>query len=244
MGGVFPRIIPTQSDGTLALSDVASAIQPRDVHCGVTRLICLENTHNVCGGVPLSVAYTASVGALAREHGLRLHVDGARLFNAAAALNCDVADLVEPADSVMICLSKGLAAPIGSLLAGSAAFVERARYLRKMLGGGMRQVGVLAGPGLVALQTMPSRLARDHAVAKLLAARLRKHPKIRMEYEPHTNMMHFAVETTKDEQALSAAFRERGILVDPDLRRWRICTHYQIDEEAVETIAKAFEDLL
>jgi threonine aldolase len=133
LGGVFSRIIRTESDGTLCLNSIRSAIQYPDIHCAVTKLICLENTHNDCGGVPLSKVYTDQVGAIAREHGLKLHLDGARLFNAATANGCSVKELVHACDSVMFCLSKGLAAPIGSVLVGTAQFVAKARYLRKMV---------------------------------------------------------------------------------------------------------------
>ncbi len=133
LAGVFSRLVPTEHDGTIALSTLRGAVQTPDIHHTVTRLICLENTHNDCGGVPVSKEYTDQVGALAREHGLKVHMDGARLFNAAAALNCSAKDLVSSCDSVMFCLSKGLAAPVGSMLVGDKKFVEKARYFRKMV---------------------------------------------------------------------------------------------------------------
>src|SRR5689334_20617335 len=133
LGGIQPCPVPNQKDGTLALDDILASIRTEDVHHPITRLICLENTQNVCGGVPLTVEYTRQVGELAKQNGLALHIDGARIFNAATALNIDVKDLVAPADSVMFCLSKGLSSPIGSMLVGSKKFVSRARHLRKML---------------------------------------------------------------------------------------------------------------
>jgi threonine aldolase len=168
LGGIHPRPIRNQPDGTLALDDIRAAIQSEDVHHTITRLICIENTQNVCGGLPLTVEYTEQVGKLARENNLFFHIDGARIFNAAAALNVDVKALTTPADSIMFCLSKGLAAPVGSMLVGTKKFIQRARHLRKMLGGGMRQAGVLAAAGLISLERMTGRLGQDHARAKSL----------------------------------------------------------------------------
>src|SRR5215213_5355718 len=162
LGGIQACPVQNQSDGTLALQDLLSSIRTEDVHHPITRLICLENTQNICGGVPLTLDYTSRVGEIARQHGLALHIDGARIFNAAAAQNVTVKELVEPADSVMFCLSKGLVAPIGSMLAGSKRFISRARHIRKMLGGGMRQVGVLAAAGIISLERMTTRLNEDH----------------------------------------------------------------------------------
>jgi threonine aldolase len=246
LGGVFPRIIRNQPDGTLDLADIRRSIQSADVHHSVTRLICLENTHNNCGGKPLSVAYTNSVGALAREHGLKLHIDGARLFNASAALQCSVKELVAAADSAMFCLSKGLAAPIGSVLVGSAEFVARARYFRKMMGGGMRQVGVVAGAALVGLREMPEKLSADHAVAKQLAARLAQNASIEIEEEPRSNMIYFAVKKSvaKGHEQIGRELHERGVRVCTDAVRWRLVTHYQIRPEDVETVAEAFDHVL
>ena len=176
LGGVHSHQIPNQPDGTLALDDILAAIRPDDAHFPVTRLICLENTHNRCGGVSLSVEYTRQVGELAHEHGLQVHLDGARLFNAAVAQGVSAAELAGPVDSVTFCLSKGLSAPVGSVLCGSGEFIHRAHRIRKQLGGGMRQAGVLAAAGIVALETMVDRLAEDHARARTLASRLQALP--------------------------------------------------------------------
>ncbi len=138
LGGIQPCPVQNQPNGTLAMDDILASIRTEDVHHPITRLICLENTQNVCGGVPLSLEYTRQVGELAHANGLLLHIDGARIFNAAAAQNVSAQELAEPADSVMFCLSKGLASPIGSIVAGTRKFVVRARHIRKMLGGGMR----------------------------------------------------------------------------------------------------------
>src|SRR5829696_5555268 len=143
LGGIQPCPIHNQPDGTILLDDVLVSIRTEDVHHPITRLVCLENTQNICGGVPLTAEYTRQAGELAHQNGLSLHIDGARIFNSAVAQNVSAKELVEPADSVMFCLSKGLAAPIGSILVGSHKFITRARHLRKMLGGGMRQAGIV-----------------------------------------------------------------------------------------------------
>ena len=164
LGGIQPCPVPHQKDGTLALDDILASIRTEDVHHPITRLICLENTQNACGGIPLTAEYTRQVGEVARQNILSLHIDGARIFNAAAAQNVDVKDLVAPADSVMFCLSKGLSSPIGSLLVGTKKIIARARHFRKMLGGGMRQVGIVAVAGIISLERMTKRLTDDHSV--------------------------------------------------------------------------------
>src|SRR5512138_2046278 len=191
LGGIQPCPLQNQNDGTLLLDDIRTSIRTEDVHHPITRLICLENTQNVCGGVPLTPAYTRQVAELARGHGLSLHIDGARIFNSAVAQNVSVKEMVEPADSVMFCLSKGLASPIGSMLVGSHRFITRARHLRKMLGGGMRQVGIVAAAGIISLEKMVNRLADDHVRAKKLADGLR-HVKglIVDDGSPHSNMVY------------------------------------------------------
>jgi threonine aldolase len=169
LGGIFPHTIPNQPDGTLRLADIEAAIRAENIHFPRTRLICLENTHNRCYGAPLSVEYTASVAALAKQHGLLLHLDGARIFNAAVALGVSVKKLTRGVDSLNLCLSKGLSAPVGSVICGNRDFITRARRIRKMLGGGMRQAGIIAAAGIVALESMTDRLAEDHANARRLA---------------------------------------------------------------------------
>ena len=174
LGGIQPCPVENQPDGTLAIDDILASIRTEDVHHPITRLICLENTQNICGGVPLTIEYTRRVGELARQNSFSVHIDGARIFNAATAQNMLVDELVEPADSVMFCLSKGLAAPVGSILVGSSEFISRARHIRKMLGGGMRQVGVVAAAGIISLEKMTKRLSEDHARARKLADGLRQ----------------------------------------------------------------------
>jgi threonine aldolase len=175
LGGVVMRTVPNDNNGQLALDDIEKAIRDKtNIHYPETTLLCLENTHNRCGGAVLTAEYTQSAIQLAHDHGLKVHLDGARIFNAAVALGVPVVELTKGADSVGFCLSKGLSAPVGSLLCGNKEFIERARKKRKMLGGGMRQVGVIAAAGIVALETMIDRLAEDHANARKLAEGLRQ----------------------------------------------------------------------
>ena len=169
LGGVIFRTIPNQSDGQLPLDEIEAAIREPNIHFPRTTLLCLENTHNRCGGTVLLADYTTAVAGLTHRHGLRLHLDGARVFNAAVASGISASDLTASADSVSFCLSKGLSAPVGSLLCGSHQLIEDARHWRKMLGGGMRQAGIIAAAGLVALSSMVDRLAEDHANAQRLA---------------------------------------------------------------------------
>ena len=248
LGGIHPCPIPNQADGSLALDDILASIRAEDVHHPITRLICLENTQNICGGVPLTPAYMKQVGELAHKNNLLLHVDGARIFNAAIAQSVSARDLVAEADSVMFCLSKGLAAPIGSLLAGTRKFIARARHIRKMLGGGMRQVGVIAAAGIISLEKMVNRLQEDHARAKKLADGLRRVKGLVVdEGSPYTNMVYLNLsdDVRLDSGQLSGRMRNLGILVDAeDARRFRLVTHYWIDDRGVERTVKAFGEAL
>jgi threonine aldolase len=169
LGGVTLRTVPNDSHGRLNPDDIDRAVRDKDIHYPETTLLCLENTHNRCGGMVLTVDYTDEVCSLAHRRGLKVYLDGARIFNAAVALGVPASTLTRNVDSVAVCLSKGLSAPVGSLLCGSKDFIERARKFRKMLGGGMRQVGVIAAAGIVALETMIDRLAEDHTNARRLA---------------------------------------------------------------------------
>jgi threonine aldolase len=172
LGGLMMRTITNDADGRLPLVDIEMAVRDKNIHYPETTLLCLENTQNRCGGAVLTPEYTDSVVQLAHRHGLKVHLDGARIFNASVAQGIPAVELTAGVDSIGFCLSKGLSAPIGSVLCGSKEFIERARKKRKMLGGGMRQAGVIAAAGIVALETMIDRLAEDHANARKLAAGL------------------------------------------------------------------------
>lgn len=194
LGGVIMHILPTDSQGRLDPDDIERAVRGKDIHYPPTTLICLENTHNRCGGAVLAGDYTDEVCNLAHGHGLKVHLDGARVFNAAVALGVPASMLARNVDSVALCLSKGLSAPVGSLLCGDIDFVGRARKFRKMLGGGMRQAGVIAAAGIVALNTMIDRLAEDHANARRLAQGLAGIKGIRLAQEQiPTNIVMFHV---------------------------------------------------
>ena len=244
LGGITPWPLLTQPDGTLRLEDIEGAIRGDNVHYPRTRLVCLENTHNMCEGTPLTAAYTAQVAQLAHDRGLGMHLDGARVFNAAAALGVDVQELVQEADSVMFCLSKGLSAPVGSLLCGSADFIAEARRARKVVGGGMRQAGVLAAAGLVALEQVAPRLGEDHTRARRLAEGWAEIPGV--EVAPvKSNMVYFRLtgETPKTQEALVSALAERGILVLSRLEgRFRAVTHLWIGDEDVERAIEAMRE--
>ena len=246
LGGIMPHTLPNQPDGTLRLSDIEDAVRPDNLHFPRTRLICLENTHNLCNGSPLSPAYTASVAEIAREHGLRVHVDGARLFNAAAALDVDAADLVRDVDSVTFCLSKGLSAPVGSMLCGDTAFIAEARRARKVLGGGMRQAGFIAAAGIVALEQIAPRLADDHVRAQRLAEGLAAINGV--EVSPvHTNIVYFRL---TDDVSLSAPDvqahleAQNVLILARSARHFRAVTHYWIDDEAVDRAIAAVRSVL
>ncbi len=248
LGGVMPHTLPNQPDGTLSLDALNGALRADDVHFPVSRLVILENTHNRCGGVPLSAAYTAQVGEWAQEHGLKLHLDGARIFNAAVALGVPASELTGPADSVTFCLSKGLCAPVGSVLCGSEEFIYKARRIRKALGGGMRQAGVLAAAGLIALEQMVNRLAEDHQRAKKLAQCLARIPGLVLDTpEPATNMVFasLAGHVTESAAQVAARLRERGVRVGVTAqRRFRMVTHYWVDDEGIERTERAFNSVL
>lgn len=230
-------------NGAMDPAAVEAAIRADNVHYPRTGLVCLENTHNRSGGCVLPPENVAAVAEVAHRHGIPVHLDGARIFNAAVALGQPVAELVAPVDSVMFCLSKGLAAPVGSLLVGSRDFIAEARRNRKLLGGGMRQAGVLAAAGLVALELMVDRLADDHANARRLAEGIANIPGLAVNMETvQTNMV--AVEITDPRwtaPALVQALRAEGVLCnDTGPRRIRLVTHKDVTAADVELALDAF----
>lgn len=231
--------------GLFEAAEVEAAIKPDNHHFTPTRLVCAENTHNRGGGRVWPPAQLRAVAHTAHQHGLRGHLDGARLLNAAVATGLSAADLAAPFDSASICLSKGLGAPVGSLLAGSRDFVHRAHRIRKMLGGGMRQAGVLAAAGIWALDKHVDRLADDHAHARLIADRLRGLPGVRLD-PPDTNIVIFDVEPPLPLAAdLVSAARERGLLffaIAP--RRIRLVTHLDVTRDDCRRAADILGELL
>ena len=249
LGGVHSCQIKEQKDGSLALEDIEAAIRtPDDDHEPVTRLIEIENTHNACGGLCLTPEYIRRLSDFAHQRGLIVHMDGARVFNSAVAQGVDVLQLTEPVDSVTFCLSKGLAAPVGSVLCGNADFIKRARKIRKHLGGGMRQAGILAAAGILALETMVERLAEDHARARYMAEGLSEIPGILLDPgSPATNMIFFnladSVKLTTAQ--IEAQLAKRGILTSASgPRRFRLVTHLWIDDIGVDKTVTAFHEIL
>lgn len=248
VGGIHPRTVPNQLDGTLDLKDIETALRdPSNDHYPRSRLICLENTHNRCSGAVLTPEYMAQVRTLADYHGLAIHLDGARIFNAAVALGVDLSLLTRDADSVSFCLSKGLSAPVGSLVCGSEEFIRHARRQRKMLGGGMRQVGVLAAAGIVALETMVDHLDQDHANARHLASGLASLPSIMVDpARVQTNIVIFELAPGAPSPAeLVKALAARGIRIGAiGGRQLRAVTHNGINPEDIDCALSAVQEVL
>ena len=246
-GGIHSTQILNQDDGTMQLENIRDAIRGIDDHFPVTKLICLENTHNVCGGAPLSVTYTKEVANLARAHNIKLHIDGARIFNAAVAQGVEVQELVEDADSISFCMSKGLAAPVGSVICGSKDFIDQARGIRKGLGGGMRQAGIIAAAGIVALETMVDRLQEDHTNARLLADGIADLPGVVLDPETiKTNIIYFDLDDAAIESAnFLTVLAAKGIqFFDTGPRRFRMVTHYGITAEDILYTINSFKETL
>jgi threonine aldolase len=239
LGGIHTSTIDNSKDGTLPLAEIESAIRFDDPHCPISRLVCIENTQD---GRVLSKDYTESVGAFCRDKNLSLHLDGARIFNAATALKLNVKSLTAPVDSVQMCFSKGLSAPVGSIVVGSKEFIKKAHRARKLVGGSMRQAGVLAAACIVALDTMVERLQEDHDNARLLADGLKNIAEL--EIEPvYTNMVFFK-KKDGDVTNLMQTLRESGLLANNvDKYRVRLVTHYGLEKDdikkAVDIISKA-----
>ena len=239
IAGVIPRLVPGER-GVITAARLESALANSRQ---VPRLLCLENTHNLSGGTVMTPQQTAEVCAVAHGRGMRVHLDGARIFNAAIALGVDVQALGRDADSVMFCVSKGLSAPVGSLLCGSAEFITRARRTRKYLGGGMRQAGVIAAAGIVALETMVDRLAEDHRHARLLAEQLAEIPGLRIDLATvQTNIVMVEVPDAPTVVRRLADLGVRVFLLSPT--RMRMVTHRHIGMPEVERAVDAFHQVL
>jgi threonine aldolase len=248
LGGIHPRPIPNQPDGTLALEDIQAVVRADNVHFPRTRLLVLENTHNRCAGTPLTVDYMARAGRLTRRLGIKLHVDGARIFNAAVALGVSAGELTADADSVSFCLSKGLGAPVGSLVCGGRDFIQEARRNRKVLGGGMRQAGILAAAGILALTERVDRLADDHANARRLARGLADIPGLTVNAEAATTNIVYLNITGEGmtSQALSDALARNGVrLLPTGPKRLRAVAQHHVDaddiDRALDVIRKIME---
>ncbi|MDR1318493.1 MAG: threonine aldolase [Treponema sp.] len=239
IAGVQTRCVPAPV-GIPEPEEILRRLRKQDLHAPATSLICLENAHSSGRVVPLAVM--DGTKAIAVEGGIPVHLDGARIFNATAALGCEARDLARSADSVMFCLSKGLCAPVGSLLAGPKDFAGAARLKRKVMGGGMRQAGILAAAGIIALTEHPPLLAEDHEMAKRLARGLAEIPGIKIDPGAvEINMVFFAFRASPESAAgIVKAFAGRGILINPPEKGlWRFVTHYWIREGEVRAILEA-----
>lgn len=237
LGSIQPQPLPNEADGTIALGAIEAAIKPDDFHHARTRLLTLENTF---GGLVLDPAYLEAATGLARRHGLGTHLDGARLMNAAVATGPGADALARGFDTVSLCLSKGLGAPVGSVLAGPRDLIDAARRLRKMLGGGMRQTGILAAAGIHALEHNVARLAEDHARAARLADVLAAFPELGAG-AARTNMV-FMTPVSADVEAFRRFLAERGILVGGRYGSLRWVTHLDVDDGSVDRVRAACED--
>jgi threonine aldolase len=247
LGSVFPHTVPNEPDGTMRLDLIEAAIRKENIHFPRTRLICLENTHNRCSGAVLTPDYIASVVALAKSRDVAVHLDGARLFNAAVALGIDIREFTKGIDSVSVCLSKGLAAPVGSVVCGKETFIARARKIRKMLGGGMRQAGIIAAAGIVAVEEMVERLAQDHANARRLACAISQIQGLAIEPDRiRTNIAIFdLVDQRVTEDKFISGLKEKGVLLHhAGPSRFRMVTHYGIGKADIETAIKALHAVM
>ncbi len=245
VAGVIPRFVNGRH-GVLSPDDVEKAIRGGNIHYPPPKLVAVENTHNRGGGTVTPVKAGCDICCIARDRGLSTHLDGARIFNAATALGVDVKELAQPFNSVMFCLSKGLSAPVGSIVVGSRDFVERARKYRKMLGGGMRQAGVIAAAGIVALETMVDRLEEDHINARYLAEGLASIPGIQVALETvQTNMVYFDVHDLGFDSASFAEeldkYRVRASLRPPT--GVRMVTHRHISRENISHVLSVIEEI-
>ncbi|MEA3442805.1 MAG: low-specificity L-threonine aldolase [Chloroflexota bacterium] len=246
LGGVVLRTVPDNPNGQMDLDEVQQTIRPANIHFPQTALLCLENTHNRCGGTVLTPEYTSAMAKLAHQHGLQVHLDGARIFNAAVALGVPASRLVTPVDSICFCLSKSLSAPVGSLLCGTEEFVAKARRWRQMLGGGMRQAGIIAAAGIIALQRMINRLDEDHSNAKRIACGLAGIPGIAIHSERvQSNIVIFeppntvsALEFIKEMDARGVRFSYLGG------RKVRAVTHCMVNTGDMNEALKRIETLI
>ena len=244
MGSLMARTIKGDM-GWLRPEDIKAAVRNDNIHLPPTSLLCIENTHNTAGGIPITVDQMKADWEVAKEHDLGVHLDGARVFNAAIALGVDVKELTQYADTVQICLSKGLAAPVGSIVAGPEGLMKKARKYRKMLGGGMRQAGIIAAPGIIALTKMVDRLADDHENARILAEGLRKIDGIEIKFPVLSNMVYIDLSglgwTGREG---GEACRKLGWTSRGSSATVRLCTHYGIEREDIEAFLEGMTEIV
>lgn len=243
VGGISPRTITTQPDGTLPLDQIAKSIRQPGPGYPPTAAIAIENTHNRCGGTVLAQSYLADLATLAAEHELPVHMDGARIFNAAAYLGIPVNEIAAHADTVQFCFSKGLASPVGSMVVGPTEMIDRVRYQRKLLGGAMRQSGILAAAALVSLNQMVDRLPEDHKRARVLGETIAEYPAYSIDLDTvQTNLVIF--KPRMDQDAFIEGLKERGVLAsNMGPNGVRLVTHYEISDDHLDQAVRALKDL-
>jgi len=239
LGGIVPRILKNDDDGTMDLNEIESNIEPKDVHRAPTKVVALENTANVVGGKILSKEYMDSVKQICDKNELKLHIDGARIFNASVALEMPVSELTKSVDSLTFCLSKGLGAPVGSVIVGNKEFINDARKWRKMVGGGMRQAGIIAAAGIIGINNHYAQISKDHKNAKLLSEGLKRFKEITVE-EVQTNLVFFSI-NTENPGLLAEKLKAKNVLGGNGGSRWRFATHYGIEEQDIKDTLNIFE---
>jgi threonine aldolase len=246
LGGMPFNLLPNDKNGSIDLDRVRSAVRATRPGYPRTGAICVENTQNRCGGTVLSIEYLAELASIGQECGVPIHMDGARIFNAAAAIDTPVDEIARHVDSVQFCLSKGLAAPVGSIVAGSSEFIQRARASRKIVGGAMRQAGVIAAAGVVALREMVDRLPEDHRRARQLAEGLAQIDGVTINLDAvQSNIVIFQTEPVVEHVTFIAAMKGAGVLVSNyGTKGVRMVTHYEIDDDAVNTALNAAQGIL
>ncbi|MBE9533380.1 MAG: low-specificity L-threonine aldolase [Proteobacteria bacterium] len=247
VGGLHPRTLCNNEDGTLNIEDIEAAVRPDNVHFPHSRLLCLENTHNRCWGSPLSLKYLGNIFELTGRLGLKTHLDGARIFNAALAEDVEVSKLTKGFDSVSFCFSKGLGAPVGSVICGSRKFIQRTARIRKQLGGGMRQAGIIAAGGIYALEHMVKRLAEDHTTARRLAEGIDKIDGLETQLERvRTNILFFDLVDKRltTSQLLERAATKGVLFLYVGNRRFRMVTHYGLTMEDIDWALKALQEVM
>ncbi len=244
LGGLYPMPVKGVR-GYITPETLRDSIKSDDPHYARTSMVVVENTHNYAGGTVIRPDQVSALAKMAHEHGLKVHCDGARLFNAAVALDVPAKNLVKDVDSVMICLSKGLSAPVGSIVSGTEEFIHQAHRIRKKMGGGMRQAGIIAAPGIIALEKMVTRLKEDHSNARLLFEKLSKIPRIVMEEPPETNILFIRLDKMHiDAMKFSEELKKRGVLVYGEYgTRIRFVTHRMVNREDMIRAAQAVEDV-
>jgi len=246
-GGIHSHQLHNEEDGTIDIKSIKNAIRYDNIHFPKTSLISLENTHNKCFGYPLSKDYLDAVSDIAKENNLKLHVDGARIFNATVALDMPLSNLVENIDSITFCLSKGLACPVGSIICGSKEFIKEARRIRKALGGGMRQAGIIAAAGLSVLDNINHQILTDHKNAKLLAVGIDSIKGLKINSNRvKTNIIYCRLDTdAMTSEAFLKTCKEQGILFfQYPSGDYRLVTHYGVDKNDIESTLLTFEKIL